>query len=235
MEVDITTAAIVQILVPFTGLLPSLFSTALRKPEDEFDYRVNVVFEEQLGSEVNELGDIALQVAEKVYTEDGDSEPFEVAVNHAVAKVMRGAFDDYYVNDDQQLFQAVDPDVAEQQEQVREKLSALDRANWLYTRCKWFYLIWFGSLILLVGFLILSVAGVAAPLLHSGVASLFTRTALDILLGGSILFALVSYVSGALWFVFDRKLSSHLRREEVRKVSNLPTETTASNAGDDGS
>lgn len=223
MEAEISSVVLVRLLIPLVGLLSGVFWQFTGDPRDEFGYLVEQKFQDKLQEETNKLGDLALQVANLAETDD---DRVDIAVDHAVAIVMRGAFDDSLPNAEE-IFSAVDPDVASQQQSVRSKIKAFNRGQRLYTVCVWAQLVWKVVVALLVGLFLLTVVVYGIPVLYPQTNLSFTGSgAVGLLSVVSIVLCIVAYLTGTAWVAADHKLKSLLHKHDIESDPDPGAPTT---------
>lgn len=212
MELEQSVVTFVQSLIPLAGLISAAFWKFTHDPRDHFDFRVTRKFEEELQSETNELGEIALQVADLAETDD---DRVNIAADHAVAIVMRGAFDDSLPNAGE-MFDSIDPDVSDQQESVREELKAFDRARRMYDTCTTLEWLWKVEIAVLLGLFVFTVGAHGIPLLYPEANIPFTGSnAVRDLSFVSLLIVIFTYLTGAVWLFVDQKLEALLHEHDI--------------------
>lgn len=225
MQPEISRVVVVQLLIPLVGLLSGVFWKFTDDPHGNLGYRAGRKFEERLQSETNELGDIALQVANLAETDD---DRVDIAADHAVAIVMRGAFDDSLPNAEK-MFSAIDPNVASQQQSVREKIKAYDRGQRMHTVCARSETVWKVVFVLLIGLFIFISVAYGLPVLYPQMTFSFTAPGVvSHLSTASLVLVIVAYLTGVAWLAADHKLGRLLHEHGIPKVeSKAPADTSS--------
>jgi hypothetical protein len=257
---DLTPFKIVQFLVPVIAIVVGFFPARLTDPGTNLGYCVKVKLKEKYEDEVEELGKVTLLVANKKEEslkeesetestgdteEDGnsdedssesdtvDQEKILKVKSAAAAKVMRGAFDDHYVDDDDDLYEGVQNNIPQQQESVKKSLDRLNRAKLGYRICWLSYILWLVCAILLLG--IISASALAVIMSNVPIVELpawVDRGIINEIVLWTGLSIVGMYVFGVVWLGLDKWLTHLLRNEGFRPKGGASRETNQESESD---
>jgi hypothetical protein len=235
MAPNLSLLEILSVAVPVGGILLAVFPRRLSNPRSRFSYYVDELTDEYK-DEVEQLGKVTLQVAVKA-GQQTDSDGISKVESRAAAKVIRGAFDDHYVEEDDDLYEGVENDIAQQQQSVKSKLTVLNRVNRLFWLSKGIRKMWWGLAIVGAGSLVLIVLKLVETGTSSGVplVPMALITLVQLVLFVAVLI-LSLYLTGASWYALDVILSWQLRKEGLYPDKNDETSDvqTRQHDSDDG-